>query len=191
MGNPYKIKLVKNENVETFVGEVDFIDPDNQPGSGGVAGAGPPLGAVVPTKVGEQYTDTNNGALWLSDGLTNTHWVQLGGPPEDVGNGIQSASGDDVSLFNGPAAVRVDNAGNIRATAGTGQEVQLGAPAGPGVRIGESGDNIELAFFGAVPVVQQTIVGALSDVTDVAAKAVLTSIIAALAGSSLVVDTTT
>lgn len=50
-----------------------------------------------------------------------------------------------------------------------------------------------LAFFGASTVAQQSITGALSAVTDPAAQAVLTSIIAALAedGYGLVTDDTT
>lgn len=49
----------------------------------------------------------------------------------------------------------------------------------------------ELAFFGGDKVVQQEVTGALSGVTDADAKAVLTSIIAALTNYGLITDGTT
>lgn len=48
-----------------------------------------------------------------------------------------------------------------------------------------------LGFFGATPHVQPAVSGALSTVTDAAAKAVLTSIIAALVALGLATDSTT
>lgn len=49
----------------------------------------------------------------------------------------------------------------------------------------------ELAFFGGTKVIKQTVTGALSAVSDPAAKDVLTSIIAALSAYGLVTDGTT
>lgn len=49
----------------------------------------------------------------------------------------------------------------------------------------------ELAFFGGGKVAKQTVVGPLSTVTDASAKAVLTSIIEALASYGLIADETT
>lgn len=48
-----------------------------------------------------------------------------------------------------------------------------------------------VGFYGTTPTTVQTVTGALSTVADAPAKAVLTSIIAALAAYGLVVDGTT
>lgn len=58
-----------------------------------------------------------------------------------------------------------------------------------GIRIGKSGGKV--GFYGGTTATQQAITGALSAVTDANAKAVLTSIIAALTGTNLVTNTTT
>lgn len=61
-----------------------------------------------------------------------------------------------------------------------------------GTKIGTA-TNQKLGFFNSTPIVQPSVSGALSTVADAPAKAVLTSIIAALkaAGLGLVADTTT
>src|SRR5208337_3004524 len=46
--------------------------------TGGISdltGAGNPTSVVTPTEIGDWYTDTTNGFIWLSTGTTNTSWV--------------------------------------------------------------------------------------------------------------------
>jgi len=94
-----------------------------------------------------------------------------------------------------------ENGGNVILTGGTrdgvGNQGGIQLRVGGGtvvVDIGASGTTSQLAFFAGTRRAKQTITGALSTVIDPAAKAVLTSIIAALsdaAGYSLVTDSTT
>jgi len=78
----------------------------------------------------------------------------------------------------------VDASGNVSMSPESGSAVTLKQV------MTANGDN-HLGFFAATPVAKQAVTGALSTVSDAAAKAVLTSIIAALVAYGLATDSTT
>ncbi len=65
------------------------------------------------------------------------------------------------------------------------------APKGAGTLVLATANTQKVSFYGGAGAVQQAITGSLSTVADAPAKAVLTSIIAALVGVELVTDGTT
>ncbi len=71
-----------------------------------------------------------------------------------------------------------------------GTETFVNITATGNVALGTTGTNT-VGFFGTTPATQKTVTGALSTVADAPAKAVLTSIIAALVAYGLAVDGTT
>ena len=93
----------------------------------------------------------------------------------------------------GSGGVQISSKANVSVLCPDGNFALL-AQVG-GVTIGQPvGDSSKIGFFGGPPEAQPTITGALSTVADAPAKAVLTSIIAALktlTGVNLVIDGTT
>jgi hypothetical protein len=97
---------------------------------------------------------------------------------------VLASSGDvDVVINGGTGRIELANAGS--------GGILLDDSGCGGVRLASSGQKV--GFFGTTPTTLKNITGALSSVTDTNAKAVLTSIIAALAASGygLVHDSTT
>lgn len=53
------------------------------------SGSGSPVGSVTPIKLSQHYTDSSTNRTWISTGLTNTDWVEVGsgvysGPPVTI-----------------------------------------------------------------------------------------------------------
>lgn len=112
--------------------------------------------------------------------------IQGGSSGNDNGNGgtvdIRAGSGGNVTGIGGNVDMRPgegDTLGAILIRDSQGNEV---------IKIS---DVSQMGFFGENPKVQQTVDGALSTVADAPAKAVLTSIIAALTSYGLTIDGTT
>jgi len=42
------------------------------------SGSGTPIGSVTPARLSQHYTDTANGHTWISSGLTDQDWVEVG-----------------------------------------------------------------------------------------------------------------
>lgn len=128
---------------------------------GGVSGLG--VGTPDLTQPG------NLGALAF-EWLGSTNWTD----PVDP----------DAAEVNGPN-------GAILRDSGSTHSVRVTPAAGVSVDGNVIVKGEELAFFAGSPVVKQTITGDLTAVSDVNAKAVLTSIIAALTAYGLMIDGTT
>lgn len=153
------------------------------PQATGVAGApwqefvGGPIGVVTPLQQGIFGVDIETLGLYFSVGPTSDDWVQVAGEPSGgratgIVSGVTGAFMQCLPGFG------------VSLVCGTGDSV---------VGVGDiDGDTMTLGFYSGDAVAQPTVEGALSTVTDDAAKAVLTSIIAALAaaGVNLVIDGT-
>lgn len=156
-------------------------------------------GAAVTLKAGAtEYLTTNiAGAVELSQALffkPAVGTVQFEEMASDVAattvdiQGHAAKTGAAVNKDGGTVNVR----GGPPAAGGVGGSVRL--KGGDNAVVVEAASGSKLSFYNGTPVTKQTITGALSTVTDAAAKAVLTSIIAALAaatGVNLVTDGTT
>lgn len=161
-----------------------------------MVGSGSPVGVVVPLAVPILYYDLTNGGLYSAFGPTNVEWVALGGDTAGLaGNGVfVSNPGDPV---NGSAGMFVASFGlSIAGTAvrPNGLIDTNGSSLTVDNLVDFDTDNGAVGFFNASPVSQPTLTGALSAVTDPAAKAVLQAIVDALSDTSgygLTVDGTT
>ena len=109
-----------------------------------------------------------------------------------VGGIVSSpTTGTAVTSPNGNG-IQVTDTAITSSTQGTGQEFSVAGYEGIGFTAGDDGaGNAALSFFGGTVAAKQTITGALTTVADAPAKAVLTSIIAALVAYGLVTDGTT
>lgn len=103
--------------------------------------------------------------------------VELDGAIEGGSMQIKPSAGTNIGL-------------NVR-TLGTSSLILRDGNNNPVVQVKYSGAASQLAFFNGAVATKQTITGALSTVADAPAKAVLTSIIAALTAYGLVTDGTT
>lgn len=193
MANPYAIKLVKGGESESFVGDATFTDPDNQPGGSGVEGSGEPNGVVTPTALGEQYTDTDIGALYLAVGLTDADWILVAGPADANGvAGVASGPGFAQLQTAGAATVHAEGEeATVRAGTGSGIAALVSNNDTAVVQVGQAGATDKLSFYGVALAAKPVVTGALSTVADAPAKAVLTSLITALAAVGLVTNSTT
>ena len=192
MANPYPAEFLDDTGEVRLSGSVDFTDSGNQPGSG-LTGDGSPSGVVAATAIGETYTDTTNGALYLAEAADNSHWVLIGGSGQDSTAGVTSNPTAAALQEPGGASVEV-SAGLAFVGSGstTGKTAILAGMHGAVVTVSDDGaGNGALGFFNTGWVGKQTVTGSLSTVVDASAKAVLTSVIAALAAYGLVTDGTT
>lgn len=106
-----------------------------------------------------------------------------------------AAAGTTVTTLHATGAATLDSTlavGAVTATAVT-TSGSGAVTAGGALNIGAAlnHDGTTIGFFTAAPTTKQAVTGALSTVLDAPAKAVLTSIIAALVAYGLVTDSTT
>lgn len=89
MGNPYPAEVIDaNDQVRAGL-EINFTDPDNQPGLSGLSGDGSPTGVVTPDGIGQLYVDTTNGGLYIATTLANDDWIIVGGQRDPSDNTTQ------------------------------------------------------------------------------------------------------
>jgi hypothetical protein len=165
-------------------------------GAGGLfmaSHAGTPVLAVIPTGVGYLIVDSTNGALYQATGLTNADWVQIGGLVATASTGVKLTAGQPSWAIQDSAA-----AGGLHVDDSTDNgtpNMLVGTPSNTLDDGTALGSMLLLSGFGAwthgAPATQPAVTGALSTVLDAPAKAVLTSIIAALVAYGLATNGTT
>lgn len=170
VGSSYKASIIDiNGNVrEGWV--LRFDDEAVQPQPGDVF-TGWTSDAADPANV-----DSAGGALDLNGGALNAGNGSSVGGVSFAGSGAVGAGAvalTTISLSGDPADTFIDANGEIAEN----------------LIVGETGGH--LAFYGHGLATKQAVTGALSTVLDAPAKAVLTSIIAALVAYGLVTDSTT
>lgn len=180
------------------VSRIDGIKVTKAPGS--------PVGVVAPTESPELYFDSVSGGLYVAFSTGDPQlWAGFGF--SIVGAGLIFSSTGAFGLIGLPQlaasnGVYLETSGGIWITelypAGADDRARL-ANSNDEPVVDVTGDG-RLGFFNAesatvaAPVAQPTVTGALSAVVDPAAKAVLTSLLAAvndLTGVNLVIDGTT
>lgn len=147
---------------------------------------------------------TGGFAFWTQDPTTKEVTVTLSGLPDSVPLTFTPATGATadgtyqivVNDDSGDPVFQVDAAGGVTSKIVAGSEqVFVDSSGNSGLQLSDAGAAIAVAtnlgFFAATPTTQQAITGSLSTVIDAAAKAVLTSIIAALVAYGLATDGTT
>jgi len=210
-GNTYPAAMEQGDHSVRIEGFLEFTDSGNQP-----APSGSTADIVAQTVQGADSSDAAAAALTVRGGNVLSGTGSGGNLTLTGGTGGGTYDGGEVDITGGQGGPSAGaNGGAVAVTGGSAASGTNGSGSGvfiaPGAKDGSGTDGFvqlltatendivvqvgpgtgTLGFLGATPVVQQQITGALSTVTDAAAKAVLTSIIDALVGYGLATDGTT